>query len=55
MTQEGTYTGGMEVRLSPDTGTFVVEVVQAFSTNLTGFSLQFAPNGAFTAITPLED
>jgi len=37
------------------TGTFAVESVQAFSTNLTGFSLQFAPNGAFTAITPFED
>lgn len=36
-------------------GTFTVESVQSFSTNLTGFSLQFAPNGAFTAITPFED
>lgn len=36
-------------------GTFVVESLQSFSTNLTGFSLQFAPNGAFTAITPFED
>ena len=36
-------------------GTFVVEVTQSFSTNLTGFSLQFAPNGAFTAVTPFEN
>ena len=36
------------------TGTFVVEPVQAFSTTLTGFSLQFASNGAFTVITPFE-
>ena len=37
------------------TGTFVVEPVTQFSTTLTGFSLQFAPNGAFTAITPFEN
>lgn len=36
-------------------GNFVVEPVTQFSTNLTGFSLQFAPNGAFTAITPFEN
>ena len=36
-------------------GTFVVEPVTKFSTTLTGFSLQFAPNGAFTAITPFEN
>jgi len=35
-------------------GTFVVEPVEPFSTELTGFSLQFAPNGAFTVITPCE-
>lgn len=34
-------------------GTFTVEVVQQFSTTLTGFSLQFAGN-AFTVITPFE-
>ena len=36
------------------TGTFVVEVEQEFSTTLTGFSLQFAANSAFTVITPFE-
>ena len=36
-------------------GVFVVESVTQFSTYLTGFSLQFAPNGAFTAITPFEN
>lgn len=36
-------------------GTFEVEVIDAYSTNLTGMSLQFAGNGAFTAITPFED
>jgi hypothetical protein len=36
-------------------GTFVVEPVAKYSTTLTGFSLQFAPNGAFTAITPFEN
>ena len=36
-------------------GTFVVEPVTKYSTTLTGFSLQFAPNGAFTAITPFEN
>lgn len=35
-------------------GTFTVELVQQFSTTLTGFSLQFAANGAFTVITPFE-
>jgi hypothetical protein len=35
-------------------GTFTVEVVQQFSTTLTGFSLQFAGNGVFTVITPFE-
>jgi hypothetical protein len=36
------------------TGTFVVEVEQEFSTTLTGFSLQYAANSAFTVITPFE-
>ena len=36
-------------------GVFVVEPVTQFSTTLTGFTLQFAPNGAFTAITPFEN
>ena len=36
-------------------GTFVVEPVTKYSTTLTGFSLEFAPNGAFTAITPFEN
>lgn len=36
-------------------GTFVVEQVTQYSTTLTGFSLQFAPNGAFTAITSFEN
>ncbi len=37
------------------TGTFAVEPVSSFSVYLTSFSLQFAGNGAFTAITPFED
>lgn len=36
------------------TGTFTVELVEKYSTTLNGFSLQFAPNGAFTVITPFE-
>jgi hypothetical protein len=36
-------------------GTFTVEVIQFASANVTGFSLEFAPNGAFTAITSFED
>jgi hypothetical protein len=36
-------------------GTFVVEPVEKYSTVLTGFSLQFAPNGAFTVIIPFEN
>ncbi len=36
-------------------GTFVVEPVTKYSTTLTGFSLQFSANGAFTAITPFEN
>lgn len=36
-------------------GMFVVEPVTKYSTTLTGFSLQFAGNGAFTAITPFEN
>jgi hypothetical protein len=36
-------------------GLFLVEPVQQFSTTLTGFSLQFAGNGAFTVITPFEN
>jgi hypothetical protein len=36
-------------------GMFVVEPVTKYSTTLTGFSLQFTPNGAFTAITPFEN
>ena len=36
-------------------GMFVVEPVTEFSTTVTGFSLQFAGNGAFTAITPFEN
>jgi hypothetical protein len=36
-------------------GTFTVEVIQFASANVTGFSLEFAPNGAFTAVTPFED
>lgn len=33
-------------------GTFTVELVEQFSTTLTGFSLRFAGNGAFTVVTP---
>jgi len=36
-------------------GMFTVEPVNQYSTTLTGFSLQFAGNGAFTAITPFEN
>ena len=36
-------------------GTFEVQIVDALSTTLAGVSLQFAGNGAFTAITPFED
>jgi hypothetical protein len=35
-------------------GTFTVELLQQYSTTLTGFSLQFSANGAFTVITPFE-
>jgi hypothetical protein len=35
-------------------GMFVVEPVTHFSTVLSAFSLQFAPNGAFTVVTPFE-
>ncbi len=35
-------------------GTFEVEIVDTFSTTLTGMSLQWAGNGAFTVITPFE-
>jgi len=35
-------------------GTFTVEIVQQYSTILTGVSLQFSANGAFTVITPFE-
>ncbi len=36
-------------------GTLEVEPVEEFSTRLAGFSLQFAPNGAFTAISTFEN
>lgn len=36
-------------------GTFNVRVKESYSINLSAFSLQFAGNGAFTAITPFED
>jgi hypothetical protein len=36
-------------------GSFVVEPVTIYSTTVSGFSLQFAPNGAFTAITSFEN
>jgi hypothetical protein len=36
-------------------GTFEVEPVIKYTTTLTGFSLQFAGNGAFTIITPFEN
>jgi hypothetical protein len=36
-------------------GTVLVEPVTLYSTTLSGFSLQFAGNGAFTAITPFEN
>lgn len=36
-------------------GTFAVEPVTKYTTTLTGFSLQFAGNGAFTVITPFEN
>lgn len=36
-------------------GTFNVRVKDSFSVYLSAFSLQFAGNGAFTAITPFED
>jgi hypothetical protein len=36
-------------------GMFVVDVVNVYDTTLSGFSLQFAPNGAFTAVTPFEN
>jgi hypothetical protein len=37
------------------TGMFIVEPVTKYSTTVTGFSLQFAANGAFTVITPFEN
>jgi hypothetical protein len=36
-------------------GMFVVEVVNTYETTISGFSLQFASNGAFTAVTPFEN
>ncbi len=36
-------------------GMFTVEPAEPFGVYLTGFSLQFAGNGAFTAVTPFED
>ncbi len=35
-------------------GTFEVKIVNSFATTLTGVSLQYATNGAFTFITPFE-
>lgn len=37
------------------TGVFVVELSSSSAAYISGFSLQFAPNGAFTAITPYEE
>ena len=36
-------------------GTIEVEPIEEFSTRLAGFSLQFAPNGAFTTISAFEN
>jgi len=35
-------------------GTFMVELLEQYGTILTGVSLQFAGNGAFTVVTPFE-
>lgn len=35
-------------------GTFTVELLQEFTTTLTGYSLQFAASGGFTVVTPFE-